>query len=392
VVAAFALYPFLYAGLTALAPAPFTTLLPGLPVMVTVLAFGLFAASFDFVSGYTGYLSFGHAAFFGIGGYTVVLAANDKLPLVPPETPFLLLLVLGGLLAALAAVAVGLVSFRLSGVYFAMITLGFSQVLYVLVRNWDYVGSNPRTGASVSIRTHPEGFRVGVPFVSDLSLRIGRLTGDSLAVGPVALGPTEVSYLLVGAVVLVSYLAMQRAVHSPFGRAMVAVRENEARARAVGYDTYRFEVAAFAISAFFAAVAGGLLAGFERSVSPEGYLFFLVAGNALLAAIIGGFGTLAGPLYGWLFFETLTEFLESNVSRGVPDGLLPLLRATLGEGALAVGVGGLTVEAVLETLFAGRASLYVGLVFVLFVLYVPDGFLGTLRRWVGGRFLDCHRD
>jgi branched-chain amino acid transport system permease protein len=117
-----------------------------------------------------------------------------------------------------------------------------------------------------------------------------------------------------------------------------------------------------------------------------------VAGDALLAAIIGGFGTLAGPLYGWLFFETLTEFLESNVSRGVPDGLLPLLRATLGEGALAVGVGGLTVEAVLETLFAGRASLYVGLVFVLFVLYVPDGFLGTLRRWVGGRFLDCHRD
>jgi branched-chain amino acid transport system permease protein len=192
--------------------------------------------------------------------------------------------------------------------------------------------------------------------------------------------------------VLVSYFAMQRILHSPFGRVLIAIRENEERARAVGYETFRYKIAAFAISAFFAGVAGGLLAGYETNVSPDNYLFFLVAGNALLAAIIGGFGTLAGPLYGWLFFETVTELLEPNVSRGVPDGLLPFLQETLGAGVFETTlVAGVTVGTVLETLFSGRASLYVGLLFVAFVLYVPDGFLGTLRGYVGGRFLDRAR-
>ncbi len=385
VAALFALYPFIYQGLTSVAPGFFTTLLPGVPLMVTVLAFGLFAMSFDFISGYTGYLSFGHAAFFGVGGYFVVLAANGKVPLVPAETPFMLLLVLGGVLAMVLAIAIGAVSFRLTGVYFAMITLGFGQVIYVFLRNWDYVGSNPRTGASVSLSG---GFRIGVPGVDALSLQIGRLTGDSLSLGLVELSTTEVSYLLVGAVVLVCYFAMQRIVHSPFGRVMIAIRDNEERARAVGYETFRYKLAAFAISAFFAAVAGGLLAGYERSVSPDTYLFFLVSGNALLAAIIGGFGTLAGALYGWLFFESLTELLESNVSRGVPDGLLPFLEETLGEGVLGVELAGVTVRAALETLFSGRASLYIGLLFVAFVLYVPNGLLGTVRDRIGGRFID----
>ncbi len=385
VILAFALYPFLYVALRSLAPAEMTTILPGIDLMVTVLYFGLFAMSFDFISGYTGYLSFGHAAFYGIGAYFVVLTANGKVPGLPPGTPFLVMLVVAGLAGVLVALLIGALSFRLTGVYFAMITLGFGQVIYVLFQNWDYVGTNPRTGTAVA--GGREGFRIGVPFVEQLSLKIGRLPGDTvenfLGTG-ISLSQAEVSYYMVGLVVLVCYFAMQRIIHSPFGRVMIAIRENEERARAVGYDTYKYKMGAFAISAFFAAVAGGLFAGYRRSVAPDNSLFFLVSGDALLAAIIGGFGTLAGGLFGWLLFESLDEFLSSGVVQGAPDGLLPYLRKLLGPETLSARVGGVEVRTVLEVLFNGRAGLYIGLLFVLFVLYVPNGILGTLRQRLGG--------
>ncbi|WP_254833105.1 branched-chain amino acid ABC transporter permease [Haloglomus salinum] len=358
-------------------------LLPDVETMTAVLYFGLFAMSFDFISGYTGYLSFGHAVFYGTGAYFVIVAANGKLPLVPHTTPFLLLLVLGGLLATVLALVIGVVSFRLSGVYFAMVTLGVSQVVYVLVRDWGFLASNPRDGPFV---VGPEGatapiFSVGVPFVDPLNLDIGVLTGDSVVLGPLSLGSTEVSFYMVGLVVLVCYFALQRLVHSPFGRVLVAIRENEERARAIGYDTFRYKLAAFAVSGFFAAVAGGLFAGFRRSASPDNAFFFLVTGDALLAAIIGGFGTLAGPLFGRLLDETVREFLSKE---GAGGGLLPYLRDTLPESVLTTDIAGLTVQGAIETFLNGHASLYIGLVFVAFVLFVPGGLLGSVRERLGG--------
>ncbi|WP_424004448.1 branched-chain amino acid ABC transporter permease [Haloarcula salina] len=362
------------------------TLLPTVETMVGVLYFGLFAISFDFVSGYTGYLSFGHAVFYGTGAYTVILVANGKVPLLGPGTPFMLSLVVGGLLAVVLAILVGLVSFRLSGVYFAMITLGFAQVLYVFVRGWDYVANNPRDGPAVG-PSHVEGFQIGVPGVDQLSLAIGVLTGDEVSLLGSTLSSTAVSYYMVGLVVLACYFAMQRIVHSPFGRVLLAIRENEERAVAVGYNTYLYKLGAFAISGFFAAVAGGLFAGFRRSASPENSFYFLVTGDALLASIIGGFGTLAGPLYGRLFDETVREFLSPA---GQGGGLLPYLRALLGQETLDAPVlGDATVGGLIDLLLNGHASLYVGIVFVLFVLYVPDGLLGTLRSRVGGTFADA---
>jgi branched-chain amino acid transport system permease protein len=187
---------------------------------------------------------------------------------------------------------------------------------------------------------------------------------------------------MVGLVALACYLGMRRVLHSPFGRVMVAIRENEERARAVGYDTFRYKLGAFVASAFFAGVAGGLFAGFRRSVTPESTFYFLAAGDALLAAIIGGFGTLVGPLFGHLFDEVAREFLSKA---GAGGGLLPYLRENLGEGLLATDlVGGLTVAGAIETFLNGHAALYVGLLFVLFVLYVPNGLLGTLRDRLGG--------
>jgi branched-chain amino acid transport system permease protein len=298
----------------------------------------------------------------------------------------MLSLVLAGLLAFLLAVLIGAVSFRLTGVYFAMITLGVSQVVYVFVRGWDFVASNPRDGPAVVGRT--SGFEIGVPGVDALNVAIGQLTGDSVEglLGVVSLSPTEVSYYAIGAVVLLCYLALQRILHSPFGRVMVAIRENEERARAVGYSTFRYKLAAFAVSGFFAGVAGALFAGFRRSVSPDNSLFFLVAGDALLASIIGGFGTLAGPLFGRLFDETVQEFLSPE---GAGGGLVPYLRETLSEGALATElVGGLTVGEAIGTFLTGRAALFLGLLFVVFVLYLPSGLLGSLRARLGGTVAD----
>ena len=356
-------------------------MLPRTETMVAVFYFGLFAMSFDFISGYTGYLSFGHAAFYGTGGYFVILVANGRLPLLPPDTPFVVSLLFAGVLAAALAALIGSVSFRLSGVYFAMITLGFAQVLYVLVRDWDFLGSNPSDGVAVA-RTHPEGFNVGVPWVDQLNLAIGSLRGDEIQWLFLDLDGTDVSYYMVGLVVLVCYLAMQRMVHSPFGRVLVAIRENEERARAVGYDTYRYKLAAFAVSGFFAGVAGGLFAGFRRAVSPDNSLYFLVTGDALLASIIGGFGTLAGPLYGRLFDRGVREFLSKTGGGG---GLLPMLRKYVPGGVLETPVvGGMTVGQGIETFLNGHASLYLGLVFVLFVLYVPGGLLGSVRNLLGG--------
>ena len=383
VVAFFALYPALYSALIhSPVGAEMVTILPDVETMIAVLYFGLFAMSFDFISGYTGYLSFGHAAFYGTGAYFVVLASNGKVPLLGTGTPFVYLLVLAGLAAVVLAVLIGAVSFRLSGVYFAMITLGFSQVLYVFIRDWDYVGSNPRDGPAVLERTEP--FSVGVPGVDSLDLAIGQLAGDSVEglLGFLSFGTTEVSYYMIGLVVLVCYFAMQRIIHSPFGRVLVAIRENEERAEAVGYNTFWYKLGAFAVSAFFAAVAGGLFAGFRRSVAPESSFYFLVTGDALLASIIGGFGTLAGPLYGWLFDETITEFLSKT---GEGGGLLPYLRDHLGEATMATELyDGLTVGQAIDTFLNGHAELYIGVVFVLFVLFVPNGLLGTVRDRLGG--------
>ena len=384
VIGLLALYPAIY-HLLAQSPlnAEVVALLPRMETMVGVLYFALFAMSFDFISGYTGYLSFGHAAFYGTGAYTVLLIANGKVPLLGAETPFMVALLVGAALATLLAVLIGLVSFRLSGVYFAMITLGFAQVMYVFVRDWDYVGSNPRDGIALS---GARGFELGVPYVDQLTVALGTLTGDTLTIAGQTLGTTTVSFYAIGFVVLCCFAAMQRIVHSPFGRVMIAIRENEERAEAIGYDTFRYKLGAFAISGFFGGVGGGLLAGFKRSVTPESGFYFLTTGDALLASIIGGFGSLAGPLWGHLFDESVREFLSKQ---GQGGGLLPYLQETVPAGVLATElVGGLTVEGFITAALNGHASLYVGVVFVLFVLYVPDGIVGTVRTRLGGPVAD----
>lgn len=368
VILVLAAYPGIYSVLTNSPAAPVATLLlPPMSAMVTVMYFGLFAMSFDFITGYTGYASLGHAAFYGTGGYLVVLIANGRVPFVSAGTPFMLSLVIAGLVAVGLALLIGSVSFRLTGVYFAMITLGFAQVMYAAVRRADFLvpeGRDPAFG--VSVNPDVPGFEIGIPFVDFVNLTldnemlaIGQLYGDT-ASNVMGLGidfsSVEVSYYLIGGVVLISYFVMQRIIHSPFGSVMVAIRDNEERAEAVGFNVYWYKMAAFAISAFFAAIAGGLFAGFRRSISPDEGFFFLVTAEALLAAVIGGIATLAGSLYGAFIDELIRTFLSEASEIGLLPGFLE-----------------------------GHQILFLGLLLIVLVLYLPRGIVGWVRRRVGGK-------
>jgi branched-chain amino acid transport system permease protein len=366
VIALLGLYPGVYFVVTNVFP-PAEFLLPSVNSMVAVFYFGLFAMSFDFISGYTGYLSLGHAAFYGIGAYAVLMVANGLVPFISPDTWFMITIVVAGLISVFFAVIIGLVSFRLRGFYFAMITLGFTQVMYVFMSRWRYPvggeGSNPEFG--ISANPEVTAFELGIPYVDVVSLdfsgnmlAIGRLQGDSVSSlfgTGIGLEPPTVSYYMIGIVVLICYFMMQRIIHSPFGSVLIAIRENEERARAIGYNVFAYKIAAFSISAFFAAVAGGLFAGYERAVEPDQTFFFMRSADAILATVIGGFGTLAGPLYGRGLQAVFENFLGAPF---VPDFL------------------------------AGRDILFLGILFILFVLYLPTGIVGAVRSRAGGKLSD----
>jgi branched-chain amino acid transport system permease protein len=394
VVALFILYPFAYEVLVGQFGLTAETLLLRPRTMLTVLWLGLFAMSFDFVSGYTGYLSFGHAAFFGIGAYFVVLGYNGQIPLLPAELSFMTLLILGALVATLAALLIGPIAFRLSGVYFAMITLGVSEILFVASENFDFLtpgGSDPADGVTPGTPSDVETFNpeLGVPFIDALQVELGAF-GDTSLLG-IDMTPIfdqtspaiVVSYFAIGAAVLVSYLVMQRIIHSPFGRVMIAISENEERTRAIGYNTFWYKMGAFAISAFFGGIAGGLLVGYQGFINPANSFFFLVTGFALVAAIIGGLKTLVGPLFGYIFLEFVEEFLAREGSGG---GLQPFLEQNLPDSFLDATIsGGLTVNKALDSFMTGHGEFYAGIIFVLFVLYLPTGLMGTLRASLGTR-------
>ena len=376
VILAFALYPIVY-SLSVSLPIVGTELdvvLPRVDTMVAVLYIGLFAISFDFISGYTGYLSFGHGLFYGIGAYFVLMAATGLVPGLGPEVPFLALMLVGAVIAMGTAAVIGAVSFRLSGVYFAMLTLGFAEIGHVLIRNWEYLGTAPETGIQFG-----DGFSIA-------GIAVGTLVGDNFheVLGPAfamseSVARSSVSYWLLGTIVILSYFTLQRIIHSPFGRVMIAIRENEQRAKALGYNTFWYKITAFSISAFFAGIAGAMFAAYNRSAAPENTFDLFVTADALLAAIIGGFGTLAGPVYGHLFHETLDGILSTE-----SHGLARYLQDTLPAGVLDAGLAGITLNDAILSLLAGRAELYLGIVFIAFVLFVPRGILGTLRDRIGG--------
>lgn len=263
------LYGLLLAALL-LAP-----LLGAYPVFVLkLLCFGLFACAFNLLIGFTGLLSFGHAAFFGGAGY--VCGHALKVWGLTPELGLLAGTAVGALLGGL----MGALAIRREGIYFSMITLALAQMLFF------YCLQSPLTGGEDGLQGVPRGQLFGLLSLAD----------------------DRVLYYVVLAVVVGAFAFIVRIVHSPFGQILRAIRENEPRATSLGYDTHRFKLLAFVLSAALAGLAGSLkvlVMGFETLTDVH----WSMSGLVILMTLVGGLGTLIGPLVGAVIVVTLENKL-----------------------------------------------------------------------------------
>lgn len=311
-------YALLFAAVAAL------PLLGAYPIFVMkVMCYALFACAFNLLIGFTGLLSFGHAAFLGAAAY----GAGHALKVW--GLPTLAGLGFGMLMAALAGLVFGWLAIRRSGIYFSMITLALSQMLFF------FFLQAPFTGGEDGLQSVPRGTLLGLDLGNDLTL-----------------------YYLVLAIFLFGFWLIYRTVHSPFGQVLTSIRENEARATSLGYDVDRFKLVAFVLSAALAGLAGAtktLVLGFATLTDAV----WTTSGAVILMTLVGGMGTLLGPIVGALIIIAL----ENKI------GDLGKALADLTGVAWFNGLG----EAV---------SLVTGLIFILCVLAFRRGVVGEIQhRW-----------
>ena len=276
-----------------------------------VVVLGLAAISLNFLLGYTGVLSFGHAAYFGLGAY----GAAMTIKYLVPNT--LLGMAVGCIVGALAAAVIGALIARLRGVYFAMVTIAFGQVFYFVAFRWSDV-----TGGDD-----------GLTGWTRMPINLGFTSIDLLH------KPTAFYYLvLVGFAVATGVMAWL--LRSPFGRTLIAIRENERRARFLGIPVDQHIWISWVISCCFVSLAGALYALLNNFVDPRA-LYWTQSGDFVIMAVLGGMRSFWGPLIGAAIFVVLQDYLSS-----LTENWMSLL----------------------------------GLFFVLVVLFFPRGILGMLRR------------
>jgi branched-chain amino acid transport system permease protein len=283
--------------------------------LTEVLIWGLLAMSSDLLIGYAGMVSFGHSAFFGLGMY----GAAAALLLVSPPNLWLAI-GLGLIGAAAVALFVAYFSTRLRDIYFAITTLIFSQIFYVIIFTW-----TPVTGGENGlIFSRPP---LSIPFLFSV-----RFTSTTL-------------HWFVLAVVTASYLILRRVTQSPFGMVLQSIRENEARTRAIGYPVERYKIVVVMLSGLFAGLAGVLYAIQNKFAAPD-FVYFLISGDTVIFNVMGGIGTLVGPIVGAGAFQLLRELLSRLLGDQFPY-LIPL-----------------------------------GIAFILIIIFLPQGLLGFAKRWL----------
>ncbi len=300
-----------FCGLAAAGPVIEVAATFWLQVISRIMIFALFAISLDLVFGYTGLPSFGHAAMFGVGGYTVAFV------MLGPTTNLLVTVALAAVASAAVASIIGWLSVRGKGLFFAFLTLAFAQVLYLVVRNdlpAEVLGADRITGGDNGL--------VGVPGYTLFGIEFG--------------GLFEYYYLTL-VVVALCVAVLVRIANSEFGRVLQGIRENEDRLTALGYDVTRYKVIAFTVSGTFTGVAGALYAPLVRVAHPS-QLFWLTSADGIIMILVGGIGTLWGPMTGAAFVVLFEEF-----ARGF-----------------------------------GNWHLYLGILFVTMVIFLPRGIAGAL--------------
>jgi len=284
-------------------------------LLTEILIWGLLAMSSDLLIGYTGMVSFGHSAFFGLGMYG---AAGALLTVKPPNLWLAILFGLAG--AAGAALFVAYFSTRLRDIYFAITTLIFSQIFYVIIFTWTAVTG----GENGLIFTRPH---LSIPFLYN-----ARFTSTTM-------------HWFVLAIVAASYLVLRRVTQSPFGMVLQSIRENEPRTRAIGYRVERFKMVAVMLSGLFAGLAGALYAIQNEFAAPD-FVYFLTSGETVIYNVMGGIGTLVGPIVGAGFFHLMRELLSRLFGDQFPY-LIPL-----------------------------------GIIFIVMIIFLPQGIMGFARRWL----------
>jgi branched-chain amino acid transport system permease protein len=297
------------------APAYYTQL------VTKIMILAIFALSLDLLVGYTGLVSLGHAAFFGLGGYALALMS-------PPDSAPNLLTTLPAALgiSALAALAIGWLVLRTSGVYFIMVTLAFAQMLYYLFHDTRLGGGSD----GIYIYVRPELAFAGWTLSLESKLAF---------------------YYFALLMLAATYALLHKILRSPFGRALQGIRANEPRMRSLGYATFRYKLAAFVLAGTLGGLAGYLGAMQYGFVNPE-MLSWHESGNVLMMVILGGAGSLAGPVAGAFVFTLLQEVFEGFTKHWqllmggsivlvvlvMPRGLYGLIESALGKRQKIVAV------------------------------------------------------
>jgi branched-chain amino acid transport system permease protein len=242
--------------------------------LMKVLCVALFACAFNLLIGYVGLMSFGHAAFYGMGSYVTAWTAKEL-----GLTPILAILV-GGAMGGALGLLFGWIAIRRQGLYFAMITLALAQMVYF------FCLQAPFTGGENGIQQVPRGNLFGlVSLQSDMAM-----------------------YWTTAAIFLAGFLLLHRVVHSPFGQVLKAIRENEPRATSLGYRTDNYKLVAFVLSAALSGVAGGTKA-LVFGIATLTDVNFTTSGDVVLITLLGGLGTMFGPVVGALVVTAMEQYL-----------------------------------------------------------------------------------
>ncbi|MGK6316895.1 branched-chain amino acid ABC transporter permease [Neorhizobium sp. DT-125] len=290
-------------------------ILPSQALAVNVLIYGLVAVGYNLLFGYTGLLSFGHAAFFGAGVYATGIAIGVF------GVNWFLAMLIGVAVAGGLAAAMGVLAIRTRGIYFSMVTLALSQLVY-----YTTVQASSWTGGENGLR----GFTVSALAFPGFSLNF--------------LDPL-VKYYAIMVVVALALWFVSRVLNSPFGAVIEAIRENETRARACGYNVEQTKLLSFVLSGILCGLAGTLSA-MHLSIVPLDSLHYHTSGLIVMMTLLGGAGSFFGPFVGALAFLSMEDIFS---------------------------------------LWTSNWQLIVGAIFILFVLYLPKGIWGTLISWGRGR-------
>ena len=311
-----------------------------LDVAARICIFIILVASYDLMLGFTGIVSFAHTMFFGIGAYGVAIMLAKGWT---SWTGVILGTLIGAVVSLLVAAVIGLLSLRVRAIFFSMITLAVAAFAQIVAEQWR------------SLTGGEDGLTFDVPAVLSVSFRLvpDRVMG-------VFINGRVITYYITFAVSLLLFLIMLRIVNSPFGLVLRAIRENEFRVEAMGYKVVAYRTLVCVFSAVMASLAGALMALVLRYNGPDATLSFTLMIDILLMVVIGGMGTLYGSVVGAILVVLAQYYLKNT---------------------LEMATGSMSGMPIMSALFhPDRWLLWLGIIFILIVTFLPQGIVGRLRR------------